>query len=112
MKNNLFKFAFVISLLGIFILIVLSDKIEPELSLIEEINVKNIEEFVKIKGEIRNVKNVGNITLLDIKDETGEIKGIIYENEDINESKKVIITGKVIDFEGQLEIEVREIRKN
>ena len=110
MDKTLFKTALFLSLLGIFLLIIISNFIEPRLSKIESIDRKNIEDFIKIKGNISDIKNIG--TLFRIGDETGKINGIIYDNEKIKERKNVIIIGKIMDFEGELEIEVRSIREN
>ena len=112
MDKTLFKTALFLSLLGIFLLIIISNFIEPRLSKIESIDRKNIEDFIKIKGNISDIKNIGNMTLFRIGDETGKINGIIYDNEKIKERKNVIIIGKIMDFEGELEIEVRSIREN
>ena len=108
-EKTLFKYFLILSLSGIFILIIISNIIEPKLSKINDIDRENIEEFVKIRGDIIKVRNIGNITLLDIKDETGEINGIIYENVNIMMENNTETIGKVINYENELEIEIRKI---
>ncbi len=110
MGNFLFRLALIISLIGIFTLIMLSNSIEPRLIFIKDINKKDIEEFIKIKGSIINIKNIENITILEIDDKTGKIKAILYDRIELKKNLSVEIIGRLTDFNGNLEIDANKIK--
>ena len=112
MKNKtLLEIAIIVSLAGIFLLIFISDKIELSESNIEDLTKDRLDRQVKIKGIITNIVNTPGLTILNIKDNTGEITIITYETELLLEKDQlVIIEGNLIEYNGKLEVEADLIK--
>lgn len=91
------------------ILIIFSFFIEPPLKNIGEISIKNMDEWIKVRGEITNIKETGGVTILNLKDETGEIMAVVFDKLDIKK-EKVEIIGKVENYKGTLEIVIKRIK--
>ena len=110
-ENNLLKVALICSIIGIFIIFIFADKLEPSLINISDISYSFIDKGVKVKGYIKSVRQAESVAILDIQDDTGSIKAVVF-NEDNFELKKgesVEVLGKVIEFKGSFEIEVNRI---
>ena len=101
------KLALITALIGIIILIFLSSTLEPKTIKISEINGKMIDQTVKFSGDITKIKTYGQFTLMNVKDKTGEITVISYEN--LNLSGEIEIIGKITSWKGMLEIEADKI---
>ncbi len=87
---------------------------------------KNIDKTVKIQGTLNRVTKTPEVIITNIQDETGNIPIIIFTNNetkildfftpnkkeiDLEKGMRVEITGKVIEYKGQLEISADEIRR-
>ena len=89
--------------------------IEPKIIKINEIEKKKLDSFVRIEAEISEVKETEGLFILTLKDETGEIKSILYKDKQNYEFEELIgenleITGKIIEYNGGLEIEIEKIK--
>ena len=108
----LLKIALITALLGTVLLFFLSQSLEPQLIEIKDINIRMLDQYVKIQGNITSLEEKNSLTLLKIKDDSGEITGVLYEKEEIEikkGKKGQVIIGKVIEYHGKLEIEVSKI---
>lgn len=78
------------------------------------INKKNIDEIVKISGWIHNIKNLGKIKFITIRDESGTIQVILDDkiNCEIKKEYVVTITGKVKEKISKNNIFEPEIQAN
>lgn len=103
----------VLSLIGILILLLLSQKLEPKLRDISGITKKNLDETVKIRGLITEAREYNNNTfqVLTIKDSTGNISAVMNaEHEvEINKSKNYTIIGKVQSYNQTLQISISKL---
>ncbi len=106
----LLKFSLIVSLIGIFILVILVNSIEPEIIKISSINERMIDEWVKIKGNVTEHRVVEGLTILTIYDGTAGINAIFRKEIHNIEGVEVTITGKIIDYKGELEIDISEIK--
>ncbi len=104
---NLAKYALVTALIGIFLLIFLAEKIEPREIKIADINDFMIDEYVKITANVTASDKKETLTLITLQDETGSIKTVVYEL--VNFSGEVEVTGKVVEYNGELEIQADKI---
>jgi len=117
-NRTLFQIAIICSLAGIFLLILISNNIifqslnETPETKISEITSNNLEEQVKIKGVITNLVETESITILNVKDNTGEITAIAYQEDTLLLSKNqlIIVEGEVIEYKGKLEVEANLIK--
>jgi DNA/RNA endonuclease YhcR with UshA esterase domain len=103
----------IISLIGILMLLFLSQTLEPKTKAISEITEKNINEIVKIQGQITDAREYNNKTfqVLTIKDKTGNISAIMNANNPIviNKSKTYSIIGGVQTYNKSLQIAINKI---
>ena len=107
---NLTKLSFTISILGIFILLLLSNILEPKLTKISDLTIKDLDKNVKIRGQIKNIRNYEQITILTISDTTDKIDLLINKkNINLIKNQNLTIIGKVNLYKGNLQIEVIKI---
>ncbi len=111
MKISLFNLFLVISLLGIFLLLLLSNILEPKLISIKEINDKFIERKVKVQGEIFNIKTYedSDFQVISIKDNTGKIDITTNSILNLTSSQEIIVTGSVQEYKKFLQIQADKI---
>ena len=106
------KYIFTISLFGILLLFFLSMIIEPKEIDIVDIKEKNINQQVKIIGNVTKVNyfEKENFYVLAIQDSTGNISAIFSSIKlEINKSKNYIITGKIQEYNKTLQININKI---
>ena len=100
MKNNrLTKLSLIISILGTFLLLVLSEVISPPLVKINEINEDYLESKIRIQGILISIKETPGLYLLNIKESNGIINAVVFKNSEL-ELKK----GDLIEIEGAIEL--------
>ena len=105
---SLEKLALITAILGTLFLIFLSESLEAKEMDIDKITSKDIDNYVKINGNITSIKQYSTSTLIKIEDNTGKIYALSYGV--INLTKgPVILTGKVTEYMGTLEIEIEKI---
>lgn len=110
MKNNLLKIAFALSLIGIFVLLTITNLTKPNVSEIESIDKEDLNQVVAIKGEVISKINYNdsNFQITKIRDKTGEISvtsGII----NLSKNQKVLVIGKVQEYDSELQISADKV---
>ena len=117
---NLVKISLIIALLGIFILLLMLNFIEPKLKNISEITIKDLNKNVKIQGEIASIKKYEtktkeNFLIITIKDKTGEIDILVGNSENhlpnrqLTKNQTLTIIGKVSQYKDNLQIQTEKI---
>lgn len=106
----LLKLSLVIALISTFIIVILASNLEPETRKIETINEKSLDEWAKIQGNVTQERTVETLKIITVNDGTASINCILRQKSDSFENKKVEILGKIIDYKGELEIEISRIR--
>ena len=112
-ESLLIKITLVISIIGIIILFFISDKLKPKEYQINFLSKENLEELVKIRGKITDLKETQGITILTIEDKSGPIKVTLFKNNQIIKPRKgqfVEVIGKFKTFRKEFEIEAKEIK--
>ena len=108
--NKLTKITFVASLIGILILLIIANQVDPALINIEDIEKSNLNQHVKIIGEIRNVRDLDGFQIVVVRDDTGMIDVLTNSEEPINKTdNNVVVIGKVSEYEGELQISANKI---
>jgi len=103
-ESTLLKIALIISLAGLALLYLVSDKLEPSESSVEKITQGNIGEVVKVSGRINSVRTTDVVTFLTIE-KTGEIKVIVFEQLDyLEEGMYIEVVGEIEEYEGEREV--------
>lgn len=110
-EKNLFKISLLCSLIGILIILIISERLETPAIKISEINSELLEKQVKISGNITNILQYPGIFIISVKDSTGEIKVVTFEeNIQLEKGLAVEIEGIIKKYKGSLEIEAKQIR--
>lgn len=108
---NLNNISLIISLIGIFLLLIISNlniKIIP----ISEINL--FQNKIKIKGNITRIINYPEFQIIEIKDSTGKINAILNKKSflnklDLNLNQEVIIIGNPSKYKNKIQIYGKKI---
>ena len=111
-ERNLLKVALICSIIGVFIIFIFADRLEPSLMNISDISDSMIDQSVKIQGEIVAVRNTPSVSILDVEDDGGSIKVVAFddENSGLSKGQFVEVFGDIQDYEGLLEIEAKKIK--
>jgi RecJ-like exonuclease len=111
-EKTLLKISLIFSILGILLILFISENTSIDLSNISEITKENIDEKVRIQGIVTNIVETESLTILNVKDNTGKITIIIFEiGIGLQKDQRVEIIGSVTDYEDQLEIMADQIKK-
>ncbi|MEN4005810.1 MAG: OB-fold nucleic acid binding domain-containing protein [Methanobacteriaceae archaeon] len=119
--KHIFQIALVTAVFGLAGMIFLSGEIVPMEFRIKEINRNHIGEDLAIQGLVRTVRKPGNLYILSVIDETGEINVVIFDpladefkREGINprnfENRRVKIVGRVNEYKGSIQLIVENTR--
>lgn len=113
-QKKLFKISLSISLIGIILLLILSNILEPNLTKISDINNNHLNKKIKIQGKITNIKNFEehNFQLITISDQTKEIDVLIKYSKiplELKPNQKLEIIGKIQPYKNTLQIQAEKI---
>ena len=107
--HSLLKLSLITSLIGIYLIILLANTFEPDITKISNINEKMIDEWIKIEGNVTNQKNINDLNILTVYDGTGGIHAIMYKDLGNCKDSHVVILGKIIEYKGEIEIQIEKI---
>ncbi len=105
----LIKLSLICSLIGLFLIIFLANHLEPPISPLSEIDERDLEEIVKVQGEIVRVIEHETLILFTLEDETGKIDCVFYNDFPFYENENVEVIGEVVEYKGKIEIEATKI---
>ena len=97
------------AIIGIIAIILLSSRLEPGERKIIEVDSGMVGEYVKVTGDISNIKQ-SKITSFTIKDDSSGIYAFSYEKINLSKGRYEVI-GKVNEYHGILEIEISKMEK-
>jgi len=110
MKNPLLKISFTITILGILILLIISNIIQPKLTTINQLTIKQLNKQVKIQGKITNIKTINpTFHILTIKDSTSTIQATTNNQKNLIKNQTIILTGTLQPYKNQLQIQTNNI---
>ena len=110
-EKNLLKVALICSIIGIFIIFIFANRLEPSLISISDVSESLIDQSVKIQGAIDSIRVTPSIIILNVKDDSGSIKVVAFsqDNSELVKDQLVEILGDVTEYKGILEIEAKKI---
>ena len=110
-EKTLLKIALIISILGLLLLVILSQLIKIGESPIAKITKEKLEEDVKLTGKIIKISETNNTIFLQIQSQD-RIAVIVFKDEtiDLRQNDIVEIEGTVEDYQGNLEIIANKVR--
>jgi len=107
--KDLIKITFAISLIGIFILLILTT-IEPKITTIDTLTNKQLNKIVKIQGQIINIRTINkNFQIISIKDSTGKIDITVNRQLNLDKNQTITAIGQVKEYKQYLQIQASKI---
>jgi len=107
-EKSLLKIALICTILGIVVLLFLSEIVEVKESKISE--AKNVDNgIVRITGVVENVRVGEKATILSVSKKES-IDVVVFGQTDFQKGDFVDVTGEVQDYEGKKEILAKEIK--
>ena len=105
-ETTLLKISILVSVLGVFSLMVISELSHIELSKISDITKKDLETKVKIQGKLLSIQETPGLYILTITDFTSTITIIVFKEDplELKKNSNIEIEGKVTEYQGKLEI--------
>jgi aspartyl/asparaginyl-tRNA synthetase len=114
-EKTLLKFSLVMSLLGLLIIIIISENM-PKSSLktpIEDVYDLPIESEVTVQGVVEYIKNTPTVVIMTLEDPSGNIKVVAnakyFENK-LKRKSLVAVTGKIKEYKKEKEIQATSIK--
>ena len=112
-ENTLLKLSLIFSILGILIVLFISETVPVKLYEISEITEEKIDETVRIQGTVKRTSDTPEILIINLEDETGTITIILFKNDEeisLEKNQRVEIIGNVTEYKDQLEIVADQIK--
>jgi len=106
--------SFIISIIGIFILFLLLINLDIKIIKIKDITNELLNRKVKITGEVVRISNYkAGFQLLNVREDMKEIEIFVETGKNISLSKsdKIIVLGKVLEYENKLQIRAEKINR-
>jgi len=113
LKLNL-KTTLSISLIGILLLLFLSEFLSPNIININDINNKLLNQKTQVQGQIFNIKTFedSNFQIISIKDSTGEIDIVLNNPLNITNNQNITVIGTINKYNQTLQIQADKIISN
>ena len=108
--KSLFKLALITAIFGTFVIIILANNLEPSTISISSINEKMLDEFTSIQGKVVDEQIFDKLHIITVKDNSASIRALLPKKTSTLLNKEVAILGKVIEYRGELEIEISRIK--
>jgi len=111
-EKRLLRISLIISLIGIFFLLLLAKNLEPKQIGIKEINDNLLNQKVKIQGTILKIQDKTTFKILSVADATGKID-ILCEckNNQFQVNNTILVLGTLQDYKKNFQISADKIIK-
>ncbi len=110
-EKSLLTIAFICSLIGLIVLYFVSGSIEIDDITIDKINDENIDEIVKVKGEIKRITQKEDFAIMEISQESLLTIAVFDSgNLSLKNGDVIEVTGKVDEYNGKEEVIADEIK--
>jgi len=106
----------ILSILGIFTIVILAQTLEPKLIKISDISKNMLDEYVKVHGQVQDIQKIQSqdypnpIILIYVKDSNSSITIVWRQDIDLTPNQFIQIIGKVSDYKGVMQIEASKIK--
>ena len=107
--KKLKEISILISVIGIMLLLILSNLVEPKLIKISDIDKHYLNQKIKTKGIVKKLIQYNNFMILTIKDNEKEIFVFVDKIIDINKDSNIIVIGRVTEYKDKLQIRAEKI---
>lgn len=121
-EKHLFRLAIICSIIGLIAVVAASQFIEVKAISIENAMQAKEGDYVKIAGNVTNIRQTEKAAFLDVKDETGEITIVAFADNSgliqkeilppfLEKGDKVSVEGKISIYNGKTELMAESIAK-
>ncbi len=106
----------ILSIIGIFIIVLLAQTLEPKLIKISDINKKMLDEYVQVQGQVEDVQKIKSpdypnpIILITLKNQSNQITVVWRRDINLTQNQILQVTGKVSEYENETQIEASKIK--
>jgi len=110
-NEYLFNLSLIISIFGLFLLIVILENTELKETNISEINDNYIDRQVKVSGTIKNLFETEGLYIFNVESDSKIIKAILFKDNKtiLYNDFEIELEGKVTEYEDELEIISKKI---
>ena len=110
-EKQLLSVSFIFSLIGIFVILLISYVSNAKLYDIADLTKDNLDEIVRIKGNVNYFTETPGLYIINLKDDSGSIAVIVFKEDEIyfQEGMFADVTGSVVEYGDDLEIIAKEI---
>ena len=105
--SQLLKLSLTCSILGILLLLIINP--QPEITNIKEITNQHLNKNIKVQATLTQIKTIDKLTILTLKDATGEITATTFQPINIEQNTKLIIEAKVTEYKETLQLQANKI---
>jgi DNA/RNA endonuclease YhcR with UshA esterase domain len=110
MKRELIKnISITIAIIGLIILIYFSMYQKQEMLEIKSLDYNYLNKKVILNGSIKKIRDYDNIRVIDFQDKTGSIEVLIDKKMNLKANQTLVISGKIEEYKGNLEIRLNRI---
>jgi hypothetical protein len=105
-----------LSVLGIFIIIILAQTLEPKLIKISDINKKMLDEYIKVQGRALDIQKINSpdypnpIILISLKNQSDKITVVWRQDIILTQNQTIQVIGKVSEYQNETQIEAQKIK--
>lgn len=121
-EKHLFKIAICCSIIGLIAVIIASLYIEPQTAVISSLSGMNEGDYVKIAGNVTNVRQTPKAAFVDVADTTGAVTLVAFNDdagfvkkealpEGLQRGDSIAAEGKISIYNGKTEIVAELITK-
>jgi len=110
-ERQLLSVSFIFSLIGILIILAISYVSGPETYEISELSKDNLDDFVKVEGNIESFYETPGLYLINLVDDSGKITIVVFKEDEISliEGEFISVEGSVVEYGDKIEIIAKEI---
>ena len=112
MNNSIIlKLSIIISMIGILILLILTNTTQPTKTRIKNISSQDLNKKVEIQGKIQSIKTYkeSNFQIITINDSTGKIDITLDNPTNLTKNQTIRVIGKVTEYQASLQIQADKI---
>lgn len=111
-NQTLLKLSFIISILGILLLLFLANTIQPAQIKIKNISQQNLNQKIQLTGKIQSIKTYkeSDFQILTINDSTDKIDILIDSPINLTKNQTIMIQGRITDYKNNPQIQADKIK--
>lgn len=102
------KLALIGSLAGLILLFYLSNSLMPKEISIDGAYKKQVDDWVKVEGKVKWIKNYGGLTLINLC-ESSCILVVVFGDINLEKDSRIEVLGKIKMYKGKKEIQAEKI---